>query len=146
MVLSGLIYGPSYVSLESALAHYGMIPERVTEITCMTSMRAKLFKTPVGRYSYTPINGKVFPLGIRLETEMGGSWFLADKEKALCDRIAKEKGLQAMRDIPTFLRDNLRIPEDELSELRLPLVQEIATHYRKKNVRAFASWLQKTYS
>ncbi len=36
LVLSGLISGPSYVSLETALSTYGLIPERVEEITCIT--------------------------------------------------------------------------------------------------------------
>src|SRR5262245_29628514 len=31
--LANLIYGPSYISLEYALSYYGLIPERVEEIT-----------------------------------------------------------------------------------------------------------------
>jgi hypothetical protein len=47
LVLAGLVYGPSYVSLESALAHHGLIPERVNEITSVTTKRAKRFDTPM---------------------------------------------------------------------------------------------------
>lgn len=35
-LLAGSIYGPSYISFEYALSYYGMIPERVTTITCAT--------------------------------------------------------------------------------------------------------------
>ncbi len=142
LVLSGLVYGPSYVSLETALAYHGLILERVDEITCITSKRAKLFRTPLGRFSYTPISEQAFSIGLRLESGKGGSWYLAEPEKALCDRIAQVKGLQAMRDMPPLLRDNLRIDPEGLAELRLHLVLEIASHYRRKNVTAFARWFE----
>ena len=146
LVLSGLIYGPSYVSLETALSWHGLIPERVDEITCMTSKRAKVFRTPVGRFTYTPINEDAFPVGVRLESGRGGSWYLAEPEKALCDRIAQVKGLDAMRDVPALLEESLRIEPGDLEKLRVPLVLEIASRYRRKNVAAFARWLEKIQS
>lgn len=146
LVLSGLIYGPSYVSLETALSRHGLIPERVDEITCMTSKRAKVFRTPVGRFTYTPINEDAFPVGVRLESGKGGSWYLAEPEKALCDRIAQVKGLEAMRDVPAVLEESLRIEPGDLEKLRVPLVLEIASRYRRKNVAAFARWLEKIQS
>ena len=146
LVLSGLIYGPSYVSLETALSWHGLIPERVDEITCMTSKRARVFRTPVGRFTYTPVNEDAFPVGVRLESGKGGSGYLAEPEKALCDRIAQVKGLEAMRDIPAVLEESLRIEPGDLDELRVPLVLEIASRYRRKNVAAFARWLEKIQS
>jgi len=145
LVLSGLIYGPSYVSLETALAYHGLISERVDEITCMTSKRAKLFRTPLGRFSYTPINEQAFPIGLRLESGKGGSWYLAEPEKALCDRIAQVRGLQAIRNLPPLLRDDLRIDPEGLAGLRLPFVLEIASRYRRKNVTAFARWFERQH-
>jgi len=144
LVLSGLIYGPSYVSLETALAYHGLIPERVDEITCMTSKRTKLFRTPLGRFSYTPISEDAYPLGLRLESGKGGAWYLAEPEKALCDRIAQMKGLHAMRDVPVLLRENLRIAPESLENFRVSLVLEIAARYRRKSVTAFARWLEKS--
>lgn len=143
LVLSGLIYGPSYVSLETALAHHGLIPERVDEITCVTSKRAKLFRTPVGRFSYAPVPEEVFPLGVALEKARGGTWLLAEPEKALCDRIARVKGLRAMRDVPALLRDDLRIEPEAVRSFRVVLVREIARRYRRRNVTVFANWLEK---
>lgn len=143
LVLSALIYGPSYVSLETALAYYGLIPERVNEITCVTSKRAKLFETPVGRFSYTLVPEEVFPLGVALEKARGGTWFLAGPEKALCDRIARVKGLRAMRDVPALLRDDLRIEPEAVREFRRTMVREIARRYGRRNVTVFADWLEK---
>lgn len=144
LVLSGLVYGPAYVSLETALVHHGLIPERVEEITCITSKRAKLFETPVGRFRYEPVNERVFGIGIRLEPTRGGSYFLAEPEKALCDRLAMISGLSAVRDMLTTLDDDLRVDVDTVvSTFRLPLVQEIADAYRKRSVSAFHRWLAK---
>jgi len=111
----------------------------------MTSKRAKLFHTPLGRFSYTPINERAYPIGLRLEAGKGGAWYLAEPEKALCDRIAQENGLQAMRDIPFLLRDNLRIDPEGLANQRLPLILKIASRYRRKNVTAFARWFEKQH-
>ena len=45
-VLANLIYGPSYVSYEYALTYYGLIPERVFEVTSATTQKNKMFNTP----------------------------------------------------------------------------------------------------
>lgn len=145
-VLSGLIYGPSYVSLETALAHYGMIPERVEEITCMTSKRARTFDTPVARYRYLPIPERAFAIGVTRETAKGGAYLLAEPEKALCDRIAQAADLKAQREVPAFLFDDLRIGEDQIAELDAGLIEAIASVYRRTPVSAFARWMAKRHA
>src|SRR3990170_1551453 len=55
-MLANMIYGPSYVSLEWALRYYGMIPERVEEITSVTIKRQAHFDTPIGRFTYEHCN------------------------------------------------------------------------------------------
>lgn len=129
---------------KTALVHHGLIPERVEEITCITSKRAQLFDTPVGRFRYEPVNERVFGADIRLEQTRGGSYFLAEPEKALCDRLAMISGLSAARDMQATLEDDLRVDADAVvSTFRLPLVEEIADAYRKKSVSAFHRWLAK---
>ena len=142
LVLAGLVYGPSYVSLETALALYGMIPERVEEITCVTSKRARQFRTPLGRFVYRPVNERVFSYAVKLEQVRGGTFFLAEPEKALCDRIALVLGLSAMRDVSALLEEDLRLDLDAVRrDFRLAVVMEIARRYRRRNVQAFAKWL-----
>ena len=142
-VLSGLVYGPSYVSLETALAHYGMIPERVEEITCMTSKRTRSFETPVGRFRYLPVPERAFAIGVTREGAKGGAYLLALPEKALCDRIAQVRGLDAQREMPPFLLEDLRLEEDGLDELDVGLIDSIAAVYRRTSVTVFAKWLGK---
>ncbi len=59
-LLANKIYGPSYVSLEWALQYHGLIPERVVEITSVTTKRSKCFETPLGRFSYHRLTGPVY--------------------------------------------------------------------------------------
>ncbi len=143
LVLAGLIYGPSYVSLETALAHHGLIPERVNEITSMTTKRSRSFETPVGRYSYHSLNIRAFSCGVTLEEATGGSYFLATPEKALCDRLARIPGVRAQREIPALLEEDLRVELVGVMRLRASEVQEIAKCYRRNTVTAFAKWLQR---
>ena len=41
--LANLIYGPSYISLDYALSHYGFIPERVEVVTSVTAALSRRF-------------------------------------------------------------------------------------------------------
>ena len=63
-VLANLVYGPSYISLEYALSYWGLIPEKVEEITSMTNKRNKIFETPVGTFSYKFLHTSKFYTGI----------------------------------------------------------------------------------
>src|SRR5512136_2109085 len=40
-LLANLVYGPSYVSLDYALAYHGLIPERVEALTSVTPNRSR---------------------------------------------------------------------------------------------------------
>ena len=45
------IYQPSYISLHTALAFYGMIPESVIQITSVTTLKTEYFRNDFGEYS-----------------------------------------------------------------------------------------------
>ena len=90
--LAQAIYGPSYISLESALSFHGWIPEAVYTTTSVCSKRSKEVKTPLGvfRYSHTPTSH--FFLNVeRVVTEQdknNSSIFLvAEPWKAVADAI-----------------------------------------------------------
>ncbi len=143
LAVAALIYGPSYVSLESALSHHGLIPERVDEITSVTCKRAKRFHTPLGRFTYCPVNESAFSYGVGVQSAAGGTFFLAEPEKALCDRIACIRHLTAMRDIPAVLEEHLRVDLDAVIRMRLDVARNIANRYRRRNVDAFLRWLER---
>lgn len=136
--IANLIYGPSYVSYEFALAHYDLIPERVVEVTCATTQRNKRFDTPVGRFSYRHISPMKYQVGI---VYMGTS-LIASKEKALADRIAIEKPLCNVKTIGEFVVDGMRIDGDDLKGFDLPLMQKISMAYGNPNVRLLNRFLE----
>ena len=63
-LISNHLLGPSYVSIDSALFHWGLIPERVYEVTAVTNKLSKKFKTPLGIFSYTHIPLPYYSFGI----------------------------------------------------------------------------------
>ncbi|MCP5051892.1 MAG: hypothetical protein GY940_32290 [bacterium] len=140
--LANMVYGPSYISLEYALSYWGLIPERVFEITCMTNKRNKMFKTPVGVFSYKYLENSKFVPGIRWIYDETGSYLIASMEKAICDRIAIIKGL-AVDEMREFPEDDLRLDMDELTGLDMELVETIASAYKKESVTSFYKWLNK---
>ncbi len=132
--LAGSIYGPSYISFESALAWHGMIPERVTEIVSATIKRAASFENEFGRYRFIPIPKAVYPVGIHRITDSDLPFLIASPTKALIDRIAREPGFRSMADVARWLRE-MRI------ELPSPLdhaqLKECASGYGRPSI----NWL-----
>ena len=83
-VVANVLYdGPSYVSIETALSYYGLIPERTMGMTSVVTGRSKTFKTPIGWFSYKSIPEDLFPIGVR---SVDG-YLMASPEKALCDYL-----------------------------------------------------------
>ncbi len=75
------------MSLQSALAHHGMIPEGVPVTTSVTTARPMEFDTPFGRYSYRHIRPEVFFGYGRVPLPRGQEALLAGPEKALLDLV-----------------------------------------------------------
>ena len=54
------MYSPSYISLHSALAFYGIIPEAVIQITSVSTLKTARFKNDLGEYTYKNIKESLF--------------------------------------------------------------------------------------
>lgn len=114
-LVANLLYGPSCVSMEFALSYYGLIPERVVEITSMTTKRGKRYDLPVGRFSYTHSPPELYAVGIeRIENADLTGFLMASPEKALCDKLifTRQLNVQSRRGMQTLLFDDLRIDEE----------------------------------
>ncbi|WP_282755063.1 type IV toxin-antitoxin system AbiEi family antitoxin domain-containing protein [Desulfuromonas thiophila] len=137
-LLANLIYGPSYLSLEYALHHHGLTPERVETLTSVTCGRSRTFDTPVGRFSYRMIPLKAFRTGMdRIELDDGRSYLMAVPEKALADRIVADRGagITTRKEVYDYLLSNLRIDLDRLRTLDPARLAEIAHRYRSRRVK-----------
>lgn len=126
-LVANLLYGPSYVSMEYALHHYGIIPERVVEITSMTTRRGKMYDLMVGRFSYTHSPPEFYSIGIdRIENSDKTGFLMASPEKALCDKLVFTRNLNIKsRDaLEGLLFDDLRIEEDSLARFDMNVIDD----------------------
>ena len=142
--VANTLYSPSYVSFDYALSYYGMIPERVNEITSATSKNEKLFDTPIGRFSYKKISLEAYSLGIDwIYDESEGGRFIATAEKALCDKIKYDRGIGTLTQTSMieYLTYDLRI--DITKPLNYELIEIIATAYKSRNLKTLATIVKK---
>ena len=135
--LANLIYGPSYISRDYALSYYGMIPERVSTITSVTTGKSRTFTTPVGTFTYSPLQASRYQCGMdRVELEEGGAFLIATREKALLDKIWADRRFHAdsLADCHTYLTEDLRIDESELCALAPTTLRKLAAHYTSAKI------------
>lgn len=138
-VAANLIYGPSYISLDYALSYWRLTPEKVEEITCVTNKRNKRFQTEIGVFSYKYINDRKFSYGFELVDEGDQSFFIATREKALCDKIYFEKNLKK-NEIAEYIENNLRIDIDSIKDFDDGKVKSIAENFNNSAVSNFYKW------
>ncbi|WP_066219053.1 type IV toxin-antitoxin system AbiEi family antitoxin domain-containing protein [Formosa haliotis] len=125
-LIANHLRGPSYVSLESALSYWNMIPERTYEISSVTSKPSKLYKTPIGRFSYQNLKMPYYSFGIKnIEYSPKQSVLIASREKALCDKIilTPNINLRSIKQTQEFLMDDLRMDAEILSTLDIEIIQ-----------------------
>ena len=119
-LIANHLRGPSYVSLESALSYWNMIPERTYEISSVTIKTSKLYKTPVGRFSYNQLKIPYYSYGIKnIDYSPKQTMLVASPEKALCDKIVVTPKiyLRTNKQTREFLMEDLRMDSEVLSTL-----------------------------
>ncbi len=85
-LVSNELYEPSYVSLELALNHYGIIPESVSIFTACTTKKTQEFETPVGTFRYRSLRPALF-FGYDLLPVRERQVKIASLEKAVLDML-----------------------------------------------------------
>lgn len=142
LCLAGSIYGPSYISFETALSWHGMIPERVTEILSATIKRAASFENDFGHFRYLAIPKSVYPVGIHRITDSDLPFLMASPTKALVDRIAREAGFRSIADVARWWEEmRIELP----SALDHSQLQECAEGYGRPSVRWLLRFAEKNY-
>jgi hypothetical protein len=146
--LANLVYGPSAISIDYALAWYGLIPERVNTITSVTTGRSREFLTPVGRFSYTRLSGKRFSVGLVRHSNPEGSLLMAEPLKALADKVWTDSRFKptSTASYTDYLFADLRVDEDTLAPL---IISEklgiIAQAYATRKVQWLMEYLLKRF-
>lgn len=122
-LIANFLQRASYVSLQSALAFYSLIPEIVNTTVSVTTGRPDRLETPLGLYEFRHIKTDLL-FGYQM-TDLGGqSALVAIPEKALLDLIYLQPGGES----PNYLQ-----------ELRLQNVEQLDLDRLKKQSDVFDS-------
>jgi len=138
LAIANKIYRPSYISFETAMSHYRLIPENVYMITSASTKRTYLFETSLARFSYRTVKPALF-FGYFL---LPGRIKMAYMEKAILDYFYIHPTLQTEDDFAS-----LRISREEmlscLNKKRLTdYVRRFSQKRLAKRMDHFLEWLE----
>lgn len=113
--IANFIVEPSYVSLESALSFYGLIPEAVYTTTSVTTKSGQELKTPVGQFSFSYLKTEYFNFGFYRLKDGDHRFLIATPLKALVDYIVlMKKHYKSVEE----LEEDLRFDFDEFKNYK----------------------------
>lgn len=116
--IANKIYFPSYVSIETALSYYGLIPEGVFSVQSVTTLKTNSFSNYSGTYCYFNMKESAFA-GYQLLHGTQGAIRIASPEKAILDWFYLRVNIQTMEDIEStrlnigLVKENVRFDKLE---------------------------------
>lgn len=138
-----IMYGPSYVSFESALSYHGWIPEAVRTTTCATVKRTKEFETPLGVFSYEHIPIKAFSFGVEQHQQGALNLFIAAPVKAIADMIyVRKRTWDSISDLCEDLRIEIESFQSSDKKLLIGLTENYPSVRVKKTLNILLKGLR----
>lgn len=134
-LIANHLYAPSYVSMQTALRYYDLIPEAVYTTQSMTLKHTRSFDTPIGRFEYQMMSREAFHIGITSINKQSYAFLMATPEKALCDLIANSPkvNLRYLKDVETYLEEDLRMDLEDFLNMDVNLFERYAQVGKKSN-------------
>lgn len=108
--IANRIYRPSYVSLESALAYYQLIPESAFAVTSVSTRRSYLFSGGPAEFRFRTVKPELF-FGYALISDRGRRFKIARPEKAVLDYLYLNPNLGSAADFAGLRLDSRRFRE-----------------------------------
>lgn len=145
-LIANHLYAPSYVSMQTALRYYGLIPEAVYTTQSMTMKHSRNFDTPIGRFDYQMITREAFSVGITYINKQNHSFLIATPEKALCDLIANSPkvNLRYLKDVETYLEEDIRMDIEELKKMDIAIFENYAQVGKKApSIKTLIKYIKK---
>ena len=127
-VIANRLLRASYVSCQSALVNYGLIPEFVLATVSVSTLRPAFWETPLGVFQFRHIQQDLFRGYVLTDLGHRQQAFIATPEKALLDLIYLHPG----SDAPGYLRE-LRL--QNLERLNLDELDRQAAFYNSPKLR-----------
>lgn len=136
--LANYIYQPSYISLESALSYYGIIPERVYGITSVSSRKTNVFENQYGQFIYRHMQMDLYGEYISKKDEFGNVYHIATLEKALIDFLYF-KAMTLKKFDKTIFQDSFRF--QNLAQINEELLTTLSHGFKQKKLQLLIRWL-----
>jgi len=138
--LAQYVYGPSFISLESALSFHHLIPETVYTTTSVTGKRSQEFETPLGNFSYQHVPLEDLYAEVILFKENERQFFIAKPWRAICDYVyCHRKDWNSLDP----LTKSLRIELERLPILRQEEIQVLDDYYHHRRMSRFLKGVYK---
>lgn len=139
------IYGPSYISFDTALSYWGMIPEAVYSVTSATTrkLKKKTYNNFIGQFTYRDVPLEAYPFGIKIIEENDYRFMIASKEKALCDKLYELPVVKTQKELDFVLFNDMRLDYDSFLNLSVKDITFLATKYHSSNVLLLAKLLRR---
>ncbi len=146
--IANIIYGPSAVSLDYALSWHGLIPERVTQITSVTTGRSRKYQTPLGRFSYTRVPQTLFNSGLNIYRSDDTVWLMSLPVASLVCKAWTDKRFRPASpgSYNSYLFDDLRINEETLLRYYREEKLEIAENMVPRKIKWLYIFLEKKFN
>lgn len=142
--VAAVLHSPSHVSLESALAYHGLIPEAVLQVVSVTTYRSRSFVTPMGRFDFLRVPCNNPRAGVRAEKLDADSWaFIASPLRAIADLVYLRKSVSWQHDGLRFLTVSMRMEEADLHGLSLAGFKDIHDSFRNRRTRDYLAGLRR---
>lgn len=142
--ISNHIITPSYVSLESALSHYGLIPEAVYTTTSVTTKMTSKQQSSVGNFSFSHLKTKYFNFGFYQINEDNARYLIATPLKALMDYIILRKKFYSNI---SEIEEDLRLNWNELllykDHVNIEKINEMLNRYQSYRLQVILKDIRK---
>lgn len=142
-VVAAVLHAPSHISLESALAYHGLIPEAVYQVSSVAVGRSREYSTPLGVFSFRRVPACAPRAGVEAVAVARNAWaFIASPLRAIADAVYLNKKITWNRNGLGYLTESLRIEEDDLRALSFEEADEILDSIRSRRVQAYIDGLK----
>lgn len=138
--ISNRIYQPSYISLETALRFYNLIPENVYTITAVSSKRTYLFNSVVANFHYRKIKPALM-FGYKAVKYKNYTYKIAEIEKTVLDYFYLNSKIKTKGQFEELRFNSTEFIENYSNEKLMNYLEAFSNKSLSKRINNFISFL-----
>lgn len=139
-IISNRIYQPSYISLETALRFYNLIPENVYTVTAVSSKRTYLFNSYVANFQYRKIKPDLI-FGYKAVKYKNNTYKIAEIEKTILDYFYLNSLMNKKGDFEEMRFNSPEFLENYDSEKLMKYLEIFSNKSLTKRINNFISFI-----